>query len=211
MEKLTLFNEKNELNIKYKIKIENKVKIEGKKEIALLKSLQPKESNNIKNKTIADQTTTSKELIVPKMTEVGFTYDLHNDHWKYNVKGAFLDALGIKWLTGSDRKDTGKIKASKNGKISKIKESVSWKGWRQTPFLDFKEGDSIDSRCGTESLQVEEAIPYGWNIQVNKMIEGFVRYKIYKIKNGLYEVVGINSCTQMEFLEKLIYGKYEGE
>lgn len=200
MEKLTLFdipNTKPSIQIKKKAKAEIKLLMNLRDDKARIEIKEKNIENGKLEKTgkfaIPENRKTSRELIIPQIKKIGFTYDLGNKHWKYEVKGAFLDALGIKW-----------IKEYKNKK-------VVWEGWKQTAFLDFNEGDSLDSRCGTESLQVEDSSPIMWDFENEKMIEGFVRYKIHKVKNGSYDVIGINSCTQMEFLEKLIYGRYEGE
>jgi len=238
MERLTLFDAQN---IKPNIQIEKKIK----SEIELLLDLRddkprieekkkdPK-TNKMKltgklliPKSRKSSKKLNKKLIVPKITENNFIRNLNNDHWKYSVNGAFIDALGIMYdydreyetiMTRIDllTEKEKKMKKHKNRSYKKVRDvricrKILWEGWIQTPFLDFKEGDSLDSKCGTISLQIEDAHPIQWDFENEKIIEGFVRYKIYKVENGLYEVIDINSCTQMEFLEKLIYGKYEGE
>lgn len=126
-------------------------------------------------------------LVVPEVTYIEGTGSLHNDHWKYLVPYAFRDALDLQY---EERR--------KNKKPYKV--------WTQGPILRFKDGDSLTTKCGTQAVQVKYAKPMGWDTEKNEMHEGSVVYEIFSISGGKYEPRGEHTCTQMKFLELLIYG-----
>ena len=128
------------------------------------------------------------ELIIPKVTYTDMSGSLNNDHWEFIVPYAFRDALDIKY---EERK----------------KNKRSYMVWTQGPILSFKEGDLITSKDGKRSVQVKSADSMKWNKSKNEMYKGSVIYEEYKINNGKYEKSGTVTCSQMNFLELLIYGR----
>lgn len=124
----------------------------------------------------------SDDLIIPGVISFDKRQDLTAGKWKFQVNGAFRKSLGI--IMGSVHKT-----------------------WKQTPFISFERGDSFDSQCGKLSITIEEAYPMKWDNEGKKMNQGFVRYKIYDVENGKYEIKDMFSVNQMEFLEELIGNK----
>ena len=131
----------------------------------------------------------SIELIVPKITYRNMKGDLHNYHWAFAVGYAFREALDIKY---EQRK----------------KDKKPYMVWTQGAIIAFSEGDTIYSKFGTKLVQVKYSNIMGWDLSQDEMYEGSITYSEYEIKNSKYVKVSGHSCTQMQFLELLIYGKY---
>lgn len=130
----------------------------------------------------------STRLIVPKVTYSDMSGSLNNDHWVFKVPYAFRDALDIKY---EERK----------------KDKKAYMVWTQGPILSFKEGDLITSKDDTRSVQVQSAENMKWATFKNEMCEGSVVYEEYQIIDGKYLKSGRVTCSQMSFLELLIYGE----
>jgi len=131
-----------------------------------------------------------KGLIVPNVTFNKSSASLTNKKWVFNLTYAFRGALDLKYE-----------KRMKNKKTDMV--------WTQGPILCFKEGDVITSKDGMRLVQVKFASRMGWDLSKNKMYEGSVIYEVFVITQGIYSKTWKYKCSQMEFLELLIYGKYE--
>ncbi|KAB7694367.1 hypothetical protein [Plesiomonas shigelloides] len=134
-----------------------------------------------------DRTKRSTQLIVKGITFNGETGSLNNTHWKYEVGYSFRDALDLKYE-------------------QRMKNKKPYMVWTQGPIVCFKEGDVINSTCKTKALQVKFSDRMGWDTTKNEMYEGSVTYTEYSIENNSLTLLRENRCTQMEFLELLIYG-----
>lgn len=128
------------------------------------------------------------DLIVPHITYNEQQGSLNNDSWAFKVHYAFRDALDIKY---EERK--------KNKNLYMV--------WTQGPFLSFKDGDTIHSRDGSRAVQVLSAIPMVWNSAKNEMGEGRVIYLEYSVSDNIFSKLNERTCTQMQFLQLLIYGE----
>lgn len=117
------------------------------------------------------------------------TGSLNNEHWEYNVPFAFRDTLDIKHE-------------------QRMKDKKPYMVWTQGPILSFKKGDLLTARNGRKAVQVQFAKPMGWDASKNEMDEGTVVYDDFNIINGKYIKYRHNTCSQMQFLEMLIYGTY---
>ena len=122
-------------------------------------------------------------LIVPEVT----SKSLHNQHWKFDVLFAFRDALDIQFQR-------------------RIKNKKPYWVWTQGPILSFKEGDIIKSRDGKQLVQVQFANPMGWDESKNSMNEGSVMFDEFAVNNDQHTKIRRETCSQMQFLELLIYG-----
>jgi len=130
------------------------------------------------------------ELIVPKITYSGMHGSLNNGHWKYRVPYAFRDSLDIKYE-------------------KRMKDKIPYMVWTQGPILSFKEGDLLTARDGKKSVQVQYANQMGWDTSKNQMHEGSVVYDEFDINNGKCTKIQRITCSQMQFLQILIYGTYD--
>ncbi|MDI1300138.1 hypothetical protein [Methylotenera sp.] len=130
------------------------------------------------------------DLIVPKITHQNGENSLNNDFWAFKVPYAFRAALDIKY---EERK----------------KDKKSYLVWTQGAILAFKNGDSIHSRDGSRTVQVNLANPMGWDAEKKEMYQGGVAYTEYAASDNSFTKQGEHSCTQMQFLELLIHGSYK--
>lgn len=137
-------------------------------------------AENVKRKT---------DLIVPKITFEGQIGYLNNGSWVFDVSYPFRKALDLKY---EQRK----------------KNKIPYMIWTQGPFLCFKEGDLIHSRDGAKALQVLSAESVAWEPSMQKMYQGQVVYNEYAISDKIFTNLNEHTCTQMQFLQLLIYGKY---
>jgi hypothetical protein len=128
-------------------------------------------------------------LIVPQITYKDGDGSLNNESWEFKVWFAFRDALDIKF---EERK--------KNKKPYMI--------WTQGPILSFKEGDTIHSREEKRIVQVRYANQMSWDDTKVEMNQGSVFYSEYTTSNNAIIEIGDQTCTQMQFLQLLIYGEY---
>ena len=127
------------------------------------------------------------KLIVPEITYIDRQGSLNNDYWAYKVTYAFRSALDIMY---QERK----------------KDKKPYMVWTQGPLIAFKEGDVLTSQDASKVLQVNSALPMGWDVSNNKMGEGFVTYTIFNQSEAGLSQAGAQHCTQMQFLELLICG-----
>ncbi len=134
----------------------------------------------------------STELIVPAITHDGPESSLNNDSWVFDVHYHFRDALDIKY---EERR----------------KDKTPYMVWTQGPFLSFKEGDLIQARDGRSAVQVRFANPMGWDPTKGEMYQGSVFYSEYEVSEGVYTKLQERTCSQMQFLQLVIFGKYESE
>jgi len=130
------------------------------------------------------------DLIVSRVTYVNMSGSLNNEHWEFKVPYAFRDALDIKYE-------------------QRRKDKKPYRVWTQGPILSFKEGDVLTSANKSKSVQVQFSNCMGWDTSKDEMYEGNVVYEKYGITDGIYSEGGHVTCTQMQFLELLICGKYE--
>jgi len=128
-------------------------------------------------------------LIVPQITHQNGEGSLNNDSWTFKVPYAFRGALDIKY---EERK----------------KNKQPYLIWTQGPILAFKEGDSIHSKDGSRTLQVQFANPMGWDSVKKEMCQGGVAYVEYARSDDSFTKQGEHTCTQMQFLQLLIHGSY---
>ncbi|MBL0354843.1 MAG: hypothetical protein IPP03_20185 [Dechloromonas sp.] len=77
--------------------------------------------------------------------------------------------------------------------------------------MSFKEGDLIQARDGRSAVQVRFANPMGWDPSKGEMYQGSVFYLEYEVSEGVYTKLQERTCTQMQFLQLVIFGKYESE
>ena len=112
---------------------------------------------------------------------------LNNAHWAFEVPYAFREALDLSF-------------------DERIKDKKRYMVWTQGPILRFKEGDVFQSSNRDLSLQVQYAIPMGWDIPANQMSLGVVTYIQHGPSNSDINSMEKHSCTQMEFLTLLIDG-----
>lgn len=129
-----------------------------------------------------------------KLIVSGVTFDEHqksghlnNDHWAFRAGYAFRDALGLSF-------DVRK------------KNKVSYTVWTQSPYIYFKEGDLLISKCGNYSLQVKMANALRRERGTNLIDYGLVDFAILKKTEGKYRYHAMKTTTQYEFLRILIYG-----
>lgn len=112
---------------------------------------------------------------------------LNNDHWSFCVGYAFRDALGLSF---DQRK----------------KNKVAYMVWTQSPYIYFKEGDLLASRCGNYNLQVKMANAVRRE-KISHLIDyGLVNFLIFKKLDGRRRYYAMQTMTQYEFLQVLIYG-----
>ena len=128
------------------------------------------------------------KLIVPEVTYAKLDGSLNNDHWAYRVPYAFRDALDIKYE-------------------QRIRDKQPYMVWTQGPILSFKEGDILFNKEEFKSVQVQSSNAMGWDSAKDLMYEGNVVYEAYELRDGAYKFIHSKCCTQMQFLEMLIYGK----
>ena len=112
---------------------------------------------------------------------------LNNDHWSFCVGYAFRDALGLSF---DQRK----------------KNKVAYMIWTQSPYIYFKEGDLLTSKCGDYILQVNMANAVRREKTTHLIDYGLVGFSILKKREGKYRHHAIKTMTQYEFLQVLIYG-----
>lgn len=132
----------------------------------------------------------STKLIVPEVTfsQENRTGSLNNDHWTFNVPYAFRDALGLSF-------------------DQRFKDKKPYMVWVQSPYIDFKEGDSLKSKTGEISLSVKMATPMSRNRRTHAIDYGMVDFQILKRDaNGKMHYHSMKTMTQYEFLQTLIYG-----
>ncbi|WP_444891798.1 hypothetical protein ACJJIE_00095 (plasmid) [Microbulbifer sp. TRSA001] len=126
-------------------------------------------------------------LIVPEVKCDKLNRSLSNEHWAFHVPYAFRDALDIRY-------------------DQRIKDKKKYMVWTQGPILKFKEGDTLRSKDGKTSVQVNSANQMGWDTEKNEMYPGVVIYKKHNVVDGVYTKAGDYLTCQMEFLKLLIYG-----
>ena len=131
------------------------------------------------------------ELIVPQVTYDGQEKSLNNDSWVFKVPYSFRDALDIKY---EERK----------------RDKKPYMVWTQGPLLSFKEGDLIRSKDERRAVQVRFATQMGWDSGKAEMYQGSVVYSDFAVSGNSFSKLNENSCTQMQFLQLLIFGKYDG-
>ena len=129
----------------------------------------------------------STELIVPRVTFTGADGSLHNEDWHFQVPYAFRDALDIEY---EERK----------------KNKIPYMIWTQGPILDFKVGDMLHEKNGDITIQIQFANPVGWDSVKKEMYEGNVIYEKLRERNGKMEKLEKITCSQVKFLQFLIYG-----
>lgn len=127
------------------------------------------------------------ELIVAEITYSNNIGSLNNDHWEYIVPYAFREALDIKYE-------------------QRTKDKKQYMIWTQGPILRFKEGDYLKSKNGTSAVQVLNANSMGWDTSINQMYEGNVVFDEFEVQGNDRIKIRRSDCTQMQFLEMLIYG-----
>lgn len=132
----------------------------------------------------------STKLIVPSVTHDGSEGSLNNELWAFRVSYVFRDALDIKY---EERR----------------KDKTPYMVWTQGPILRFKEGDLIYANDNCRAVQVRFASPMGWDAQKEEMYQGSVAYSEYVVSSGNFSKLKEHECTQMQFLELLMLGKYE--
>ena len=128
------------------------------------------------------------KLIVPDICFVDGVGTMKTDLWQFKVSFAFRDALDIKY---EQRK--------KNKKPYMV--------WTQGPIINFKNWDLLKSKDGRREVQIQYANPMGWDASRNEMYQGSVVYDDYTISNNKYTKTDQQICTQIEFLQMLIYGQ----
>jgi hypothetical protein len=136
----------------------------------------------------AEKAKRTTKLIVSSISHEGREGSLENGSWAFKVPYAFRDALDIKYE-------------------ERQKDKMSYMVWTQGPILSFKEGDLIQAKDGNSSVQVRFAERMGWDVSKAEMYEGSVVYAMYDLSGGPYTKLGEHSCTQMQFLELLIFGR----
>jgi hypothetical protein len=156
-------------------------------ELEIIKSLWPK--MGIDGKMIKKNRETS--LIVPEITYFGQDGSLNNDSWAFKVTYAFRDALDIKYEERKTKKESYMI-------------------WTQGPLLRFKEGDILHSRDGRRAVQVLSAKKMEWDSDKEEIYQGLVVYFEYELSANSFTKVKDRACTQMQFLQLLIDGQYDG-
>lgn len=127
------------------------------------------------------------DLIIPEVTYSELEGTLNNCSWVFNVSFAFRSALDIKY---EQRK----------------KDKKAYMVWTQGPLIGFKEGDLIHSQDGLRALQVRIAKPISWDIEKKEMYQGYLLFDELKFSNSVVFEIKQYTCTQMQFLEILIYG-----
>lgn len=112
---------------------------------------------------------------------------LKNDHWVFSVDYAFRDALGLSF---DQRK----------------KNKVPYMVWTQSPYIYFKEGDLLHSKCANYALQVKMSNAVR-RVKGSDLIDyGLVEFAILKKTENRYRYHAMKTSTQYEFLRTLIYG-----
>ncbi|WP_111639955.1 hypothetical protein [Marinomonas shanghaiensis] len=131
----------------------------------------------------------STKLIVSSVTfdEHQKNGHLNNDHWTFCVGYAFRDALGLSF-------------------DQRRKSKVPYMVWTQSPYIYFKEGDLLISKCGNYSLQVKMANAVRRVKDTNLIDYGLVDFSVLKKTEGKYRHRAMKTMTQYEFLQVLIYG-----
>ena len=132
----------------------------------------------------------STKLIVPSVTHDGPEGSLNNESWAFRVPYAFRDALDIKY---EERR----------------KEKTPYMVWTQGPILSFKEGDLIYAKDDCRAVQIRFASRMAWDAQKEEMYQGSVAYSEYVVSGGSFSKLKEHECTQMQFLELLMFGKYD--
>lgn len=128
------------------------------------------------------------ELIVPRVTYDGREGNLCNDSWSFKVSYEFRDALDINY---EERR----------------KDKKPYMVWTQGPLLRFKDGDFLHSKDGGRAAKIRFATPMGWDSTNNEMYQGSVVYLRYSLTGNAFSELDEKSCTQMQFLQMLIYGE----
>ncbi|AWG80358.1 hypothetical protein ACIL2W_004249 [Vibrio parahaemolyticus] len=125
-------------------------------------------------------------FVVPAITWDNNTQkgSLNNEHWHFKVGYGFREALDLLF-------------------IERVRNKKKVYLWSQGCIISFKEGDLIDSCCGTRAVQVKFASPMGWDEAKNDMYYGSVTYNEMDLVNGLLKT---NTLNQLEFLTMLIEG-----
>ena len=129
------------------------------------------------------------DLIVP-VSRLEDESELSGEHWFFNVHFAFRSALDINYV---ERKENKK----------------SYMVWIQGPIFKFKEGDMLHSSDGATILQVKNANPMGWDSSLGSMYEGTILFEVYENIDNKIRKLKSYTCTQMDFLEILITGKFD--
>ncbi len=127
------------------------------------------------------------DLIVPQIICSGGLRSLSNNSWVFSIPFAFRAALDIKHE-------------------QRMKNKKAYMVWTQGPFLSFKEGDLIHSQDKLRALQIKEAKPIFWDVVSNEMNQGYLLFDECKLNNDVVFEVKQYTCTQMQFLELIIYG-----
>lgn len=156
-------------------------------ELEIIKSLWPKKG--IDGKIIKKNREIS--LIVPEISYFGQDGSLNNDSWAFRVGYAFRDALDIKY---------------EERKINKEPYMV----WTQGPCLDFKEGDILHAKDGNRTVQVLSAKQMEFDSEKDEFYRGLVVYSEYEVSGNSFTKIEDRACTQMQFLQLLIDGQYDG-
>ena len=136
-------------------------------------------------------TSKRKTTLIVDLSYEGEEGSLNNDWWEFKVPYAFREALDIKYE-------------------ERQKKLIPYWTWTQGPLLNFKIGDLIGSKDGSRAVKVESATPMQWDDSKQEMFEGNVTYSESSVSNGQYDTLRQETCTQMQFLELLIHGKYDG-
>lgn len=130
--------------------------------------------------------------LIVRLSYDGSEGSLKNESWAFNVPYAFRDALDIKYE-------------------QRMKKLEPFWVWTQGPLLSFTKGDLINSRDGFRAVQIESASQMEWNYSKNEMDQGTVVYTEYSITSGRYIKLMVHTCTQMQFLQLLIHGRYDSQ
>lgn len=125
---------------------------------------------------------------------ISYDFDLQkgvieSPDWCFEVPYAFKDALDIKYQ-------------------QRVKNKKKYYVWTQGGLLSFKEGDTLHSKCGKITLQVQHAQPMGWDVDKDQVYLGSVVYKKYSSEKKEYAVEE-HSCSQVDFLSLIIHNNHE--
>lgn len=129
----------------------------------------------------------STELIVPKVTYENNSGNLHNSHWAFNVGFVFRSALGLRYE-------------------QRMKNKKPYMVWTQGPIIDFRAGDLLHIKTGEKSVQVNYALPMGWDVETESMYLGVLNYDVFEKNMSGWAKVRTEKSDQMAFLKLLING-----
>lgn len=129
-----------------------------------------------------------------KLIVDGVTFDdaqkigaLQNEHWVFSVGYEFRDALGLSF---DQRK----------------KNKVAYMVWTQSPYIYFKEGDLLNSKCGNYALQVKMSNAVRRVGDSDLIDYGLIEFVVLKKAGQKYRYHAMKAMTQYDFLKALIYG-----